>query len=219
MDKNKVGEGTTACALIESVRRGATSIVTECTIIYNDNGEKKTVNVLRSEWAELGCGAGDFIDEDTLAELLLCAIVCEAALCGYKLLGYGDNSVRALSDKLRRRGYGRDVAERAAAAIEAGGYINEPDQIKRRGRNTAERKLRGMRRVIDDLYTLGYRRENIDRFIKDCDIDFGEICARAIERRGGIPEDADGKRNLMAYLYRQGFCSDDIKRGAAILRE
>lgn len=213
-----MGAADVACARIESVRRSATPIAIECTIIYNDNGEKKTVNVLRSEWAELGCGAGDFVTEGVLEEIELCAIVCEAALCGCRLLGYSDASVRTLADKLRRRGYGRFAAERAAAAIEAAGYINEPEQIKRRARQSAERKLRGMRRVIEDLYAHGYRRENIDCWADECDIDFGEICARAIERRGGIPEDADGKRKLLQYLYRQGFSAEDIRRGAELQR-
>lgn len=210
--------GKDAVARVESVKASSLPIVFECSIVYNNTREEVTVNVLRSEWAELGCGVGDYIDEDTIGDIDICAMVAGAAMHACRLLGYSDSSVRALTDKLRQRGYERDVARRAAEALEAAGYINEKDQIDRRGRMLSERKLHGLRRVVNELYAAGYKRENIRDWADGCDIDFGEICARAIAKRGGIPADADEKRKLISYLYRRGFSSDDIKRGSAAQR-
>lgn len=128
--------------------------------------------------------------------------------------------MRGLERKLRSRGFDREVAASAAELLSRLGYINETSQIARRGRAIAEGKLRGKRRVAADLCALGYPRDAVTSWLDNCGIDFAAICARAITKKGGIPEKTapDERRRLLSYLYRQGFCAEDIRKAAEVLR-
>ena len=168
----------------------------------------------------IGSGAGKLIQhEHQLQQLDLQIIPSKAFIHGIRLLGYSDSSVRALSQKLRSKGYEKEIAERAAAALEEHGYIREREIVLRKGDRIAEVKLRGKRRVAEELLTAGYKREYVSEWMKTTEIDFSAICARVITKKGGIPEaaDRDGRRKLLSYLYRQGFSSDDVRGAIEIL--
>ena len=182
-------------------------------------GEELPLRVAETFLRERSINVGDVISDGEAEETVEAARILECAISGLKLLAYTDNSVRGLGKKLRSRGYDRDCAEGAADLLSELGYINESAQIERRGRALAERKLRGRRRVTADLAAMGYDRDRIGEWVRDCGIDFSEICARAIEKKGGIPprDDPDGRRRLMQYLYRQGFGSEDIRAAAVLL--
>lgn len=207
--------------IIKSVGTGSFSLAVAVTIRDTETGGEQTMNVLRSFWEESGLSVGDTVNDETDEVLSHAARVFECAADGIRLLGYSDNSVRGIAKKLRTRGYDRDTAEEAAIALSDAGYINEAAQIERRGTALAERKLRGRRRIAADLSALGYDRDAISEWIRDADIDFGAICARAIEKHGGMPprDDTNGRRKLMSYLYRQGFSGDDIRAAVRILAD
>ncbi len=183
------------------------------------DGAPMSCRVLSRFWRSHMHRIGDVIDDAEAEAIVDAARVCDGVEVGMRLLGYRDNSLRGLSKKLRERGFDREVADEAASELEAMGAIDEERQIERRGREFAERKLRGQRRVAADLCALGYERGRVEEWLSGCGIDFGAICARAIEKKGGVPErgDADGKRRLLSYLYRQGFSSEDIRRAVGIV--
>ena len=204
--------------IISDKKRGELAISSELTLTDTETGTQLPLCVLTLFVDEKGYRIGDIVDDGEVEEIVTASRVYDCAVAGVKLLSYSDNSVRGLSRKLVTREYERVCADEAARALSELGYINEREQIERRGRNIAERKLRGSRRVAADLASLGYDREAIEEWERECGINYAEICARAIMRRGGLPprSDTDGRKRLISYLYRQGFSGEDI-RAAAIM--
>ena len=184
-------------------------------------GTPLSCRVLAGFYRDRGYKIGDVISDEEAEAIVEAGRVCDGVEAGKRILSYADNSVRGLAKKLKARGFDRDIADMAAEELSAMGMIKEDDQIERRGRVQAERKLRGRRRVAADLCALGYDRVRVEKWLAGCGIDFGEICARAIMKRGGVPskEDRDERRRLLSYLYRQGFSSDDIRHAVEIIEE
>ncbi len=199
----------------------AVKFILDIGVIYEDTCEEETFRAVTSEWEDRFYSVGDELSEFDISELKLSTEVSDAVIRGIKLLGYGDASVRKMEKKLREKGYGRDAAERAAAAIEKLGYIDEKRVVLRKGDLIAERKLRGKRRVIEELMAAGYKREAVNEWARVTEVDFGAICARVIEKKGGIPPagEREARKKLLSYLSRQGFSSDDVKNAARYLSE
>lgn len=207
--------------VVKEIKKSELPFAYELTLADAASGAELPLRVLRSFIDEKGYSAGLLIEDAEAEAAVEASRVCECAVSGVKLLAYSDNSVRKLARKLVSKGYERGCAETAARALSDIGYINEGAQIERRGRAIAEQKLRGRRRVVSDLIVLGYDREAISEWERGCGIDYVSICARAIERRGGMPPrgDDDGRRRLLGYLYRQGFSGEDIRGAAHLLSQ
>ena len=208
---------------VTEIKKSELPFAAEIVLSDVDSHGELPLRVLTSYIDSHSYSVGSVLTDGEAEEAVEASRVCECAVVGIKLLAYADNSVRGLERKLRSRGYDRDCAACASRALADLGYINESSQIERRGRMFAERKLRGKRRIISELASLGYDRDAIAEWAHgDAEkIDFGQICARVIEKRGGMPprEDADGRRRLLQYLYRQGFGGEDIRRAALILAD
>lgn len=206
-------------AIIKSVKKSVLPIISEVTVFYTETGEEETHNILNSEIEEYGFKIGAELSEGDFEYFITSAETTKAAIHGIRLLGYSDSSVRMLSQKLRTKGYERETAIRAAELLEREGYIKERDTVLRKGDLIAERKFRGKRRIAEELSSAGYKREYISEWMKTTSVDFAEICAKVIEKKGGIPEpeDVDGRKKLLSYLYRQGFSSDDIRNAIDLM--
>ena len=214
--------------IVKSLKISPFPIAFDIVISYN-NGKEISVRVLKT--AAERVREGDLLSRGGFAELLFAAKVYSAAADGIRLLGYADNSVSAISRKLRERGYARDVAFEAAKQLAALGIIDEERQIATLGRSLAERKQIGLRRVEAELAAKGYDRSAINEWARNekradgenggDGITFPELCARVRAKRGGLPgvDDAEGRRSLLSYLYRRGFSADDIRLAAAIAAE
>ncbi len=204
--------------IIKTAGKGELPFEVRLLLADAETGAELPLSVPASFFRERGWAAGRLIGDSDAEEAVAAARVFECICAGVRLLSYSDNPKRGLVRKLCAKGYDRGDAEAAAAELEALGYINEDSQIKRRGEAMAERKLRGLRRVKSELCALGYDRDKVASWADGCGLDFGEICARAIEKKGGIPDrgDPDGRRKLMSYLYRQGFSSEDIANAAKL---
>lgn len=204
-------------AYVKDVHMGALSIAFEVTIVYNSSCDEEKFSVLKQSFP---FSVGEELTEDDVEVLRSEADVFRAVVHGLRLLGYSDQSVRALSLKLRRKGYDKLTAESAAKAIESFGYINEKEQAIRRARVHAS-KLKGKRLVMSSLYEDGYCKDAIAAWSESDTTDYGALCARAIEKKGGMPasDDVDGRRKLLQYLYRRGFTPSDIKEAVKILHE
>ncbi len=207
--------------LIKGIDKGELPFEARLLLADAATGSELPVSVTGSFLRERGWRVGSIITDGDAEEAVAAARVFECVCAGVRLLAYADNPKRGLVRKLMSRGYDRGDAEAAADELEGLGYINEDAQIKRRGEAMAERKLRGLRRVRADLAAAGYDRDRISAWAEGCGIDFGSICARVIEKKGGIPgrDDPDGRRRLLSYLYRQGFSSSDIGEAVKLLSE
>ncbi len=208
--KNKVG-------YVKDVTSGALSVAIEVTIVYNDSCETEKLTLLRDKCTYK---AGDPLSEADILTLHAEGELFVAVMHGIRLLGYSDQSVRALTRKLVGKGYSRLTAESAAREIERLGYINETEQVMRRARAHTS-KLKGQRLVISELYADGYGKETISHWLERDDTDYGSLCARAIRKKGGLPEksDTDARKKLISHLYRRGFTSFDIKEAVKILSD
>lgn len=208
-------------ARIISVKKSILPIISEVSVAYtvSESGIEETYNILNSEIEEYGFKTGAELSEDDFEYFIASAETAKAAIHGIRLLGYSDSSVRMLSQKLRTKGYDRETSIRAAEFLECEGYIKERDTVLRKGDLIAEKKLRGKRRIAEELLSAGYKREYISEWMKTTSVDFAEICARVIEKKGGIPEsgDVDGRKKILSYLYRQGFSSDDIRNAIDLM--
>ncbi len=204
-------------AYVKDVHTGALPIAFEVTIVYNDSCEEEKITLLKQSFP---FSVGEELTEDDVDVLKSEGEVFCAVVHGLKLLGYSDQSVRALALKLRRKGYDKIAAESAAKAIESLGYINEKEQVTRRARVHAS-KLKGKRLIISALYEDGYGKDSISSWAESDTTNYGELCARAIEKKGGMPlsEDRDGKRKLLQYLARRGFSPSDVREAVMILHE
>ncbi len=204
-------------AYVKDVHTGALSIAFEVTIVYNSSCEEEKITLLKQSFPFC---VGEELTEDDVDVLKSEGDVFRAVVHGLKLLGYSDQSVRALALKLRRKGYDKIISDSAAKAIESLGYINEKEQVTRRARVHAS-KLKGKRLIVSALYEDGYGKDAILSWSESDTTDYGELCARAIEKKGGMPEhdDIDGRRKLLQYLARRGFTSSDVKEAVTILRE
>lgn len=208
-------------ARIISVKKSVLPIISEVSVAYtvSESGIEETYNILNSEIEEYGFKTGVELSEDDFEYFITSAETAKAAIHGIRLLGYSDSSVRMLSQKLRTKGYDRETSIRAAEFLEREGYIKERDTVLRKGDLIAEKKLRGKRRIAEELLSAGYKREYISEWMKTTSVDFAEICAKVIEKKGGIPEsgDVDGRKKILSYLYRQGFSSDDIRNAIDLM--
>lgn len=208
-------------ARIISVKKSILPIISEVSVAYtvSESGIEETYNILNSEIEEYGFKTGAELSEDDFEYFIASAETAKAAIHGIRLLGYSDSSVRMLSQKLRTKGYDRETSIRAAEFLEREGYIKERDIVLRKGDLIAEKKLRGKRRIAEELLSAGYKREYISEWMKTTSVDFAEICAKVIEKKGGIPEsgDVDGRKKILSYLYRQGFSSDDIRNAIDLM--
>lgn len=208
-------------ARIISVKKSILPIISEVSVAYtvSESGIEETYNILNSEIEEYGFKTGAELSEDDFEYFIASAETAKAAIHGIRLLGYSDSSVRMLSQKLRTKGYDRETSIRAAEFLEREGYIKERDTVLRKGDLIAEKKLRGKRRIAEELLSAGYKREYISEWMKTTSVDFAEICAKVIEKKGGIPEygDVDGRKKILSYLYRQGFSSDDIRNAIDLM--
>ena len=191
-------------------RHGGEEIALTFRLTDGVHTERQTLSVLPHQYAALGLRKGAVTRED-FETVLEAAALCRAIGKGVFLLGYGANSPKQLVYKLRHRGFSAEVAEEATAYLMEKGLIDgESDVLSRIAQGEA--KLWGRSRIVSDLYHKGYDAD-VMAFAEERlnDIDFEENCARLIQKKGGVPEDADERKRLIAFLLRYGYTLSQIK--------
>ncbi len=204
-------------AYIKEIKQNALLIAINVTIVYNDIDEEESIAVLKRHCKHpIGYGLTD----GELLKLRAAGEVFETFVHGLRLLAYSDQSVKVLAYKLHQKGHGKMISMTASRLLSEYGYINETEQVKRRARVHASR-LKGQRLIVSELYGDGYGSEVITAWADEDDTDYAALCAKAIEKKGGLPEedDKEGKRKLTAYLYRRGFSSFDIRDALRLISE
>ncbi len=138
---------------------------------------------------------------------------------GEYLLGYGSNSARALSQKLRQRGFSREISDQAALILQNRGLIDEEGDLCREVERCL-RKLWGAGRIRSALWAKGYGREamqGLSELLED--VDFAENCAELIRKKyGEVPDDPQERRRMMAALARAGYSAGEIKQAFMRIR-
>jgi SOS response regulatory protein OraA/RecX len=146
----------------------------------------------------------------TLTEAQVAALVGAANLRGAlrhaaNILGYGDNSERTLTQKLRAMGYQGEEIAYAIDRVKTLGLMDEMDGAVRRAESAA-RKGWSRRKVYAYLISRGYSSETAKAAIaegeRSGEIDFAENRRRFMEDK---QEKGLDPNEIRAALYRAGF--------------
>ncbi len=180
--------------------------------------ERRAFLVRRDDFVELGLSRGE-IGKTGFDLLESAAKLCEAQRRGEGMLGYGSNSVRRLTVKLRKRGYDAATAERAVARLVADGYIREEDDAEREARRSAA-SFHGPRYIAAQLSEKGYGHDTVEKALDALDdVDFAELCARFIEKKyKPFPTDRREYDKMIATLMRRGYPVPTVRAALQILR-
>jgi SOS response regulatory protein OraA/RecX len=113
-----------------------------------------------------------------------------------------------------QRGYSREVATLAAEHLAQRGLINEERDVQREVEKCL-RKLWGAKRISTHLWSRGFNADAMQGLSELLgEIDFERNCATLIQKHyGGVPDDADDRRRMVAGLSRYGYSISEI-RGA-----
>ena len=161
------------------------------------------------------------IDKERCEEILRCMKLYAAIKKGIFLLGYARNTARALSHKLKMKGYPDDIAEEAVAYLKEKGYIREKDEAILFAEHLARHKLYGKNRIRKEMFAKGFPEDVIRETLEISEIEFSEICAKRIRSMGGrgIFENAAEKNKAISALMRYGFSTHEIREATALLRD
>lgn len=127
-------------------------------------------------------------------------------------LARSDQSVRRLSDKLRRKNYSAEEIEETVQWLQEKKYLNDEEGCTRRFQYMYEESCYSLRQIIAKLRQQGYAGDLIDSLVPDDTYEREYAAARECLRRKfrRAPE----KEKMYRHLCMKGF-SYDVAREAA----
>lgn len=178
--------------------------------------EQKSLPISAEQYYAIQPCKGE-ISEEMYEQLEAASQLCLAMRCGENLLSYAPNSANTLAQKLTRRGYPREVAQRAAAKLCEMGLIDEKRDVRREVEKCL-RKLWGAKRIREHLWSRGFAHYSLEELPELlCEVDFTANCAALIRKHyGEVPKEADEMHRMTASLTRYGYSIREIK-GALLL--
>lgn len=162
-----------------------------------------------------------YIERSRCEEILRCMKLYSAIKKGMYLLGYARNTARALTHKLKMKGYSDDIAEEAVTYLKKKGYIRERDEAVLLAEQLARHKSYGKNRIRKEMFAKGFPEDVIRETLDFMEIDFAEICAKRIRSMGGcgVFENTAEKNKVISALMRYGFSYQEIREATALLRD
>jgi SOS response regulatory protein OraA/RecX len=172
--------------------------------------QKEKYPLLLSQYKQMELQTGE-IDAGTAEQIADASGVCRAFVRGITSLSYGDRSARELTYKLVQKGSKKEYAEAAVAMLIEAGYLRESSAALREAERGVA-KLHSRRRVEYDLRAKGYDASTPDVQSYLDEVDFDEVCAKALLRqcRHGMP-DGEERRKLYQKMLAAGFSSTQVK--------
>ena len=160
------------------------------------------------------------IGKDRCEEILRCMKLYAAIKKGICLLGYASNTEKALTRKLKLKGYPDEIAAQAASYLKEKGYIREEDDALRYAENLALHKSYGKNRIKKEMYAKGFPENVIRRTLDLTQVDFAEVCACRIRSMGGVGilKNTEEKNKAVSALIRYGFSYHEIREAAELLQ-
>ncbi len=200
-------------------QREGSEILVGVVLENGEHREQKNLILTVEQYYELKPTRGR-ISEELFDRMEEASTLCTAIRCGENLLSYGANSVQMLAQKLVRHGYRREVAHTAAHKLQEMGLINEESDLQREVEKCL-RKLWGAKRIKSHLWTRGFGNEvmaNLPELLES--VDFTANCATLIRKHYvALPEDADGRRRMIASLCRYGYSINEIREACQSISE
>lgn len=183
--------------------------------IYGSEGEKFRISVADAKRA----GVYKFIESPELLpeeadEEMLDFMTKKLSCVSYAayLLEFGDKSKKALTMKLKAKGYDVDVCEAALNVLEKNGIIDDERLCSSKLVSIANAKCYGPYRLKAELINKGFSSRQIENAFDDAEIDFDELLRTLVEKLTvrGFPEDEKGLSSLKNKLSRYGYGYDSI---------
>ncbi len=172
-----------------------------------EKGESANYTVNLSAYSEIGApSVGEELDDDQMSVIRHIDELLRAKKKALNILAYADNNKKNLVIKLRRAGFGREIADEVCREMVELGYINESDQLRRLITDEANRKLRGPMRILPALATKGYSTAQIKETMSDLvrmgEIDFHKNAAVLLSKKLHDGANEEEKKTI---LYKNGY--------------
>jgi regulatory protein len=134
-----------------------------------------------------------------------------------RMLARRELSTSQVRDRLRQRGFTREVIDDAVSRLTANGTLDDARVARAVARTRAHVKRQGRQRVARELALLGIPDQIAEAALSDVFGDLGEaaLLEQALERRlrGRISlSDPAARRRIVAALVRQGFAPGAVMR-------
>ncbi len=198
----RIPDLTGAC-LVSVTPKGERQVSLSCRLT---DDSRIFFTISKSSYEQLGAPAkGSLLSHPLGIRLTKVANHTLAIRCALYILGYGDNSARKLTYKLKSKGFTPEEADYATSQMVLHGYLREGDFAKRQV-ELCSKKGWSQKKTVAFLYEKGYDTATIQRAIQasieDGTADFEENRRRFIEdkKKHGITGPA-----LRNALYRAGF--------------
>ena len=182
-----------------------------------EHREEKRLLLTMEQYCDIRPQKG-VISEEMYDRLEAASVLCQAIRSGENLLSYGANSAQMLTQKLMRRGFGRDVSIKAAKKLQDMGLINEQSDL-RRELEKCLRKLWGAKRIQAHMWSKGFAAEAMAELPELLsEVEFSQNCAALIcKHYGTLPTDPNEKKRVFASLGRYGYSISEIREAFALI--
>ena len=138
--------------VLKSVKIGERRV----TAVFLVDGAAEKYRMTASLWEKFSLKEGDEVDDGTFAELRRASEMSEAVTAAGRIVNSGAVSEIGLARKLVRRGFDREIAKKAAAALKKAGVLNEERDAGAYAEAAARRKKWGPARITAELMAKGY---------------------------------------------------------------
>jgi len=186
------------------------------TFSFEDGGEE-SLSLLSDKYAALVRGRKEFTREEYV-EITYHSHLSRAIAFSLRSLSCAPCTRLSMKQKLRKRGFGADIADDTLAYLLEHGYIDEKKQIVADTNSFLSKKY-GPLKIKQKLIGKGYSNELVGRVMLKLEgRDFTRACRDvALEHGTGNPFDPKDRERTYAYLTRCGYDSDCIRRVLSIL--
>ena len=138
--------------VLKSVKIGERRV----TAVFLVDGAVEKYRMTAPLWEKFSLKAGDEVDDSTFAELRRASEMSEAVTAAGRIVEVSPQSEIGLARKLVRRGFDREIAKKAAAALKKAGVLNEERDAEAYAEAAARRKKWGPARITAELMAKGY---------------------------------------------------------------
>lgn len=172
---------------------------------------KYSFSLSETELLSLGLRAGQEYDADELETLRKKAVLDKAYDRSLNLIMRRPRSKWEIEDYLRRKDYKPEDINSTVNRLEAAGHIDDKNFASRWVESRRLLKSTSKRKLALELRQKRLSDEIIQAALKDDETDEVKVIRQLIEKKKNQSRYSD-RQKLMAYLSRQGFSYDDIKR-------
>lgn len=184
-------------------------------VTVENGGKKRTCAVSSRLLTVHRISVGDELDGDGMRLLSELVQVTRAIKKGISLLSYSDTSCARMAQKLREKGFEKEISQSAAAYLQQAGYINE-EQYAMRIASAAVKDARGPLAIRERLRSKGIERRCIEQTMAEiCErTDFAQVLYEYARKKDIIqlllqPTTPEGKKAISSVL-RRGFTFEHV---------